>query len=307
TIDRVLVQGYGLAALAANLCSRLTRTPTFMLVCSPVERYYECRREHPLPGLPFKARELWGLRLLARMNARLGRHYVVLSEHLAQVVRGHGTSRPISVVPVYGVDTTVFSPRGEDRSTIRRRKGLPEWGSLLFFSSRVAPEKDTDTLLEALKRLANAGRDVRLLHRSGGYRDFLQLARAKRVADRLIATDAVHPNLELADDYRACDICIQASREEGLGFSVLEALACEVPVIASAVGGLRETIINGETGWTYPPGDSGALADRIEEVLEKPAEARRRAARGRAMVTERYESRVAFDRLAKLLVGSEAT
>lgn len=302
-VDRVLVQGYGLAALAANLCSRLTGTPTFMLVCSPVERYYECRREHPLPSLPFRARRLWGLKLLARINARLGRHYIVLSDHLAHVVRGHGTSRPISVVPVYGVDTTVFSPRGEDKSATRRRKGLPESGSLLFFSSRVAPEKDADTLLEALKRLVNAGRDARLLHRSGGYQDFLTLARAKQVADRVIATDAVHPNVELADDYRACDMCIQASREEGLGFSVLEALACETPVVASAVGGLRETVIDGETGWTYPPGDSGALADRIEEVLENPSEARRRAARGRAMVTERYESKLVLDRLESVLKG----
>src|SRR5262245_41652196 len=53
-IDFILVQGYGLAALATNLASRLTGTPTAMLVCSPVEDYYKCRKSHPYPGKPFR-------------------------------------------------------------------------------------------------------------------------------------------------------------------------------------------------------------------------------------------------------------
>ena len=47
-IDCVMVQGYGLAALAANLCCRINRCPAFMLVCSPAEAYYRCRTVHPV-------------------------------------------------------------------------------------------------------------------------------------------------------------------------------------------------------------------------------------------------------------------
>jgi glycosyltransferase involved in cell wall biosynthesis len=301
--DHVLVQGYGPAALAANLASRVTGVPTTMLVCSPVESYYRCRRDHPEPGKPYRAAELRSLLALARLNARAGRGYVVLSRYLEEVVRGHGGERPVHVVPVYGVDTARFRPPSEPAIEIRRRLGLPPGGPLLFFSSRVTPEKDADTLLDALALLAAGGTQAQLLHRSGGYRELLALARSRGVADRVIATDAVHPDHELPASYQAADLCVQASRDEGLGFSPLEALACGVAVVATAVGGLRETIVDGVTGWTTPPGDAEALARAIADALAHPEEARRRAAAGRAMVEERYERRLVFDRLFEVLAA----
>lgn len=300
--DAVLVQGYGLAALAANLAGRFGGTQTLMLVCSPVEAYYKCRRAHPEEGKPFRRRELWALNLLARINAMLGQRYVVLSHHLAEVVRHHGPGRkPVEVIPIYGVDAKVFSASSESKQALKERLGLPANGSLIFFSSRIAPEKDSETLLKAVRHLLDKGRDLWLLHRSGGYQAFIKDAERYGVAARVIATDAVHPHEELPQDYRACDLCVQASREEGLGFSPLEALACEVPVIAAAVGGLKETIVEGLTGWTYKVGDEMALAERIENVLDNPNEAARRAAAGRKMVCDRYERQIVFKQLEKLL------
>ncbi len=300
-IDRVIAQGYGVAALAANLASRLTSTPTCMLVCSPVERYYACRREHPTPDKPYRARELRALEFLARRNARLGRHYVVLSEHLAEVVRGHGTHRPVSVIPVYGVDVERFRPNANDPAARRRALDLPPEGELIFFGSRIAPEKDGETLLAALRKLLDAGRDVWLLHLSGGFETFQAYAERAGVAHRVIARDAVHPEHELPDFYRVSDLCVQASREEGLGFSPLEALACETPVVAAAVGGLRETIVDGETGWTYPAGDAAALARAIETAQDQREDAKRRARAGRSMVSDRYERQIVFNRLMEAL------
>lgn len=300
-LDAVVVQGYGAAALAANVACRLAGLPVFMLVCSPAERYYLCRRGHAEPGKPFRRRELLALGALARLNARVGAHYLVLSEHLAEVVRGHGGRRPLTVVPVYGVDTEIFSPAREPKALTRKRLGLPVGGSLVFFSSRVAPEKDAVTLLRAFRMLLEEGRDLRLLHRSGGHRAFASEAQRLGVADRVVATDAVHPHRGLADDYRASDLCVQASREEGLGFSPLEALACGVPVVAAAVGGLRETVIAGETGWSYAAGDADDLARSIRAALDDPEEAARRAARGRELVRARYERRAAFARLEEVI------
>ena len=121
------------------------------------------------------------------------------------------------------------------------------------------------------------------------------------MADRVIATDAAQPIVEQPRDYQAADLCVQASREEGLGFSPLEALACETPVVAAAVGGLRETIVDGATGWTYPVGDAAALARAIEQALTQRDEALRRARAGRRVVLERFERRAVFERLMAVL------
>lgn len=302
--DAVLVQGYGLAALAANLVGRLTGVTTTMLVCSPLERYYLARRGWPGRGKPFRRHELALMRLVAAVNAVLGSRYVVLSRHLAGEVRTRAKSRPVDVIPVYGVDTELYSPSPVPRSVLRSRLGLPPDGHLVFFNSRIAPEKDAETLLAATRLLIERGHDVRILHLSGGYREFLAAATAAGIAERVIARDAAHPVRELPDYYRASDLCVQASREEGLGFSPLEALACGTPVVATAVGGLRETIIPGQTGWTYPPGDASALADAIVAALSDPASAARLAAAGRELVRQRFEASSVFESLDRVLAGS---
>lgn len=300
-IDFILVQGYSGAALAANVFRRVLSIPVAMLVCSPVEAYYQCRRLHPGPGKRFRQLELWGLRALARVNATIGCQYIVLSHYLADVIRGHGTRARIDIIPIYGVDTHVFLPAKEAKAVIKARLGLPPTGSLIFFSSRIAPEKDSDTLLAAVRVLLSAGRDIWLLHRGGGHQTFLKDAERFGLSERVIASDAVHPHRQLPQDYQACDLCVQASREEGLGFAPLEALACGVPVIAAAVGGLKETVLDGHTGWTYPVGDPEALAKCIEAVIDNPLEASRRAASGRSLVCASYDREVVFEQMARIV------
>lgn len=296
-VDFVLAQGYGAAALGANLAARIISIPAAMLVCSPVEEYYRCRRTQSGFGKPYRLAERVALTAAARLNHWIGGRYIVLSEYLASVVRSHGAPRDVQVIPVYGVDTSVFRPADVSARDLRTRRGLPDTGALIFSSSRVAPEKDSTTLLRAFRRLREQHRDVYLLHRSGGFRRFLTEAAAEGVADRVIATDAVHPHGELPLDYCSSDVCVQSSHAEGLGYSVLEAMACGVPVVASSVGGLRETVIDGVTGWTCPPRSPDALAERLGHVLDHAAEARRLAVAARAMVQERYERTAVFGRL----------
>ena len=299
--DYILVQGYGLSALAANLTSKMTSIPTAMVIVSPVEAYYRCRKTNPQPGKPYRAWELGLFTMLARLNARLARRYLVPSNHLGDTVRAHGTKAPIDLVPIYGVDLSRFQPRSRAQSALKSERGLPASCKVIFFSSRIAPEKDANAMLTALKILLARGRDLWLLHRSGGYVAFRAEAERIGVAHRLIATDAVHPHRELPMDYQASDICVQASREEGLGFSPIEAMACGIPVVASAVGGLKETVVDGRTGWSFPVGDANALAKCIEEILDNPAEAERRSIEALSMVRQRYDHRAAFDRLEAVI------
>jgi glycosyltransferase involved in cell wall biosynthesis len=296
--DTALVQGYGLAALAANVACRLKRRPCWMLVCSPAAEYYATRRG---TSRGFSGATLAAIHALAWLNGFVGRGYVVLSDHLRSVVSRYAADRQVRVIPVYGVDPKIFAPSAIDRAVLRRDRGLPPKGAIVFNSSRVAPEKDTQTLIEAFSQLVREGRDIYLLHRSGGHREFLQAAETLGVAARVIAADAVDPRRELPLDYIAADLCVQASHEEGLGFSVLEALACGTPVVATAVGGLKETVQDGVTGWTAPPGDAEALADAIRQAIDHPDIARRRTATGAAMVKARFDSGRVFDQLADLL------
>jgi glycosyltransferase involved in cell wall biosynthesis len=300
TCGTVLVQGYGVSAVAANLAARLRGTPCWMLVCSPVAEYYETRRA---AGYPFSRLTLAAIDVLGHLNGRLGQGYIVLSGHLRDVVRRYSRNAPVHIVPVYGIDLERFRPAAATRDQLRTARGLPLDGQVIFNSSRIAPEKDVLTLIEAFALLVREGRDVYLLNRSGGFREFLAQAEAAGVAGRVIATDAVDPRGELPLDYAASDVCVQASRAEGLGFSVLEALACGTPVVASAVGGLTETVRDGVTGWSVPPGDAPGLAAALRDALDRPDEARRRAAAGAAMVREHFGSIAAFDRLVALVAG----
>lgn len=297
--DLALVQGYGLAALAANVSRQFTGKPAVLLVCSPVEAYYRCRIASP-EGRPYRRHEAALLDFFARANAMGSPDYVVLSGHLEDVVRSHGAKK-VHNIPLYGINTQLFVPPQKSKAELRKQLQIPLDGTLIFFSSRIAPEKDSETLLRAVKQLLDRGHNLWLLHRSGGFRQFERDAELFEVGERVIATDAVDPRRQLALDYQACDICVQASREEGLGFSPLEALACGVPVIATAVGGLKETIIDGHTGWTYPVGDDNQLAGRIEEILANPTEAKRRAANGRQLVCDRFDRNLAFENFADLV------
>jgi glycosyltransferase involved in cell wall biosynthesis len=299
--DLCIVQGYGLAALAANSAAKLTGKPAMMFVCSATEEYYRCRAGANDGENPYRGFEDRILQSLAWLNARSRGRYVVLSRHLESVVRSHGTRAEICVVPAYGVDVDVFKPSATPKSVLKAQLGLPTSGTVIFSSSRVAPEKDTTTLLAALAELLQANRDVRLLCLTGRHEQFLGLAKQFNVAERVIVGNAVHPTKMLPTYYQASDLCVQVSRAEGLGFSPLEALACGTPVVATAVGGLRETIVDGVTGWTHGLGNPKDLAAKIAEVMDGPEEAMRRAANGCAMVRRDYERSAVFRALAECI------
>jgi hypothetical protein len=151
-------------------------------------------------------------------------------------------SRRVAIGRYYGVDVDLFRPAtGEERAALRERLELPRDAFLIVLSSRVSHEKDPETVLQAVAFARARGLNAVLLNLGGGYREFQALAAGMGVPDAaewVLGRPAAHPMKELADYYRAADVLVQGSLEEGLGFSPLEALACEVPTVASAVGGL---------------------------------------------------------------------
>jgi D-inositol-3-phosphate glycosyltransferase len=95
-------------------------------------------------------------------------------------------------------------------------------------------------------------------------------ARRLGVADRLRFLEPV-PHAELPDLYRAADVVVVPSASESFGLVALEAAACGTPVVATAVGGLRLTVRDGETGYLVGTRDPAAFAAALSRVLADPS------------------------------------
>ncbi|MGW0435559.1 glycosyltransferase [Micromonospora sp. NPDC003197] len=122
------------------------------------------------------------------------------------------------------------------------------------------------------------------------------LAETYRVADRVCLVGAV-PREEMAQWYRSADVLVAAPWYEPFGLTPLEAMACGVPVVGTAVGGLIDTIVDGLTGDLVPPRDSRALGLALRNLLDDQV---RRLGYGTAAldrIREHYSWRRAADQL----------
>ena len=108
----------------------------------------------------------------------------------------------------------------------------------------------------------------------------------------------------------ACDALVLPSRKEGLGVAALEAMACGRPVLASRVGGLAETVVDGETGLLVAPEDPEALAEAITRLQGDVALRERLGAAGPARVAEGHlpeQMTASYERLYLEVLGDSGT
>ncbi len=110
----------------------------------------------------------------------------------------------------------------------------------------------------------------------------------------------VAKRLSQADCYVQPSIITASGKMEGIPVSLMEALACQVPCIATSISGIPELIQPGKTGYLVPPGDAQALADAMIEVYQQPAAASNLAAAGRSLVLQEFELQANVRQLAAL-------
>ena len=99
------------------------------------------------------------------------------------------------------------------------------------------------------------------------------------------------------------DVFVFPSRFEGLCLAVIEAQAAGVPVVATPVGGIRETVVDGETGLLVPVGDRTGLAEAVGRLLDDPELAARLAAEARRRVRDRYSVERMVEETLRLYSG----
>jgi D-inositol-3-phosphate glycosyltransferase len=192
----------------------------------------------------------------------------------------------VTVVPC-GVDTDVFRPL--DRAGVRKQLGLPAKERIVLFVGRIEPLKGIDVLLRAVShidgrfRVLVIGGDGKDLARRS---ELASLAADLGIAGKVTFLDAV-PHDQLPLYYNAADVCVVPSYYESFGLVAVEAMACGVPVVASRVGGLKETVQDGQTGYLVPWLCPEPFAERLELLLNNEP-LRRSLGREARTAAERY-------------------
>ena len=189
------------------------------------------------------------------------------TDEVFELVRLGGDRTRMSVVPC-GVDAAAFTPDGAvERRRLARR---------LVVVSRLVERKGIGNVIAALAEIP----DTELVVAGGPERTrvaddpearrLLRLAEAHGVAERVELRGQLRRH-ELPPLLRSADAVVCVPWYEPFGIVPLEAMACARPVVASAVGGLVDTVVDGVTGVHVPPRDVGRLAEALRDLLGDPA------------------------------------
>jgi len=225
-------------------------------------------------------------------------------DEVAQLVRLYGADPSRVEIVAPGVDHAFFAP-GQRRQA-RRAIGLPEDGRMLLFVGRIQPLKGLEVAIRALGELAPRCPDAFLVVVGGpsGPSGQAEVDRMHALVATLGLDDRVRfvpPQAHelLSTFYRAADVTVVPSRSESFGLVALEAAACGIPVVASAVGGLTSLVDDGRTGFLVEGRAASDFAAAIAAILQDPVLAadlgRRAAIRARS-----YTWSIAAQRLCAL-------
>jgi alpha-1,6-mannosyltransferase len=212
----------------------------------------------------------WAEPPVRRRWARLFRRFdrvVAPSRHIAERLAYAGV--PDVVVQPLGVDTETFHPGRADPGRVRARLGIAPHVRLLVFAGRPAREKNVDVMLEAVAKLGDAYHLLLIgagaLARPQANATFLDYQKDPREVARLLASS---------------DAFLHANPNEPFGLVALEAMACGLPMVATAAGGVSE-IADESVGQLAPRATAADLADAVEALFERDLGTLGAAARAR--------------------------
>ena len=267
---------------------------------------------------------LWR-RLFLALEWLLGRCTVLfmfVSDEDRRTAIQTGIARPtVETVTLYnGIDLAVFIPRSSCAEAIdhdRRQLGIPQGHRVVGIVGRIVREKGYREFLEMAKELSRRHDDVRFLVVGDNLpsdRDPYGPVLRRRVGEEGLEKRFVFTGFtsEVPKYLRMMDIFVLPSYREGFPRSALEAMATELPVVATNIRGCREAVVHGETGFIVPPKDAKVLTDAVAFLLEHPDKAKQMGRAGRQRAVKLYDQRVvagrfvaAFDRLLKRPVSPE--
>ena len=222
-------------------------------------------------------------RLLRRADA-----FVTLTEDIETELVEFGLGGvPFHRIP-NGVDAALFSPVSPgEQAALRAALGLPTDRVLCAFVGRLTRQKNPDLLLEAWSRCERSQAHLVFVG-DGPLRADLEQRNSRVPSTRRVSFTGAVP--EVASFVRAMDLLVLPSQAEGISNSMLEAMACGLPVVATDVGGARDVLGGeGKAGLVVPAGSSAALAEAITALTDSPALRREIGAAARTVIEDRYD------------------
>jgi glycosyltransferase involved in cell wall biosynthesis len=200
-----------------------------------------------------------------------------------QVWRAKGYTGPMAVIPQFGVDPDLFRPHGQPESGVERGFAIG------CGAARLVEEKGVDVLLRATSSLPGVWR-VYVLGAGPQRQALEQLTHELRIADRVIFDKPI-PSTQMPAYLTGLDVLVLPSRtrphwKEQFGRTLIEAMACGVPVIGSTCGEIPDVI--GDAGLIFPEDDVDALRDALMRVQRDQELRQELAKRGRARVLAHY-------------------
>jgi glycosyltransferase involved in cell wall biosynthesis len=243
---------------------------------------------HPPPGAHPRIRR--------NVTDALGKAAAVVFEAEATRIlyQSYGNSERFIIVP-YGVDVPQIDHyrASFDRAAARRRLGIPSTAKAILCMSTIEPRKAQISLVQAFRQVAEQYSDAFLILVGDTGSPYGEAVRSYVMAAGLERRVLISPVVsDPYEWYASAELLVCPSDVESMPRCVLEAMAFEIPVLATEVFGLPELIKDGKTGYLCPPCDLAALTLALERVLSEPEEKRQGVARnGAALVRTRHDSR----------------
>ncbi len=241
-------------------------------------------------------------RLGRRLLAAWGNRVVAISDPVADHLREtFGVPREEVRVIYNGIDLQRFRERflTHNACTVRGEYGFPEDARVVGVTARLVPDKGHEYLIRAVSGLAAEFPDLRLLIVGDGrYREYLQeLAKSLHLLDRMCFTGNLQ---DVSKPLAAMDLFVlPAVWREGFGLSIVEAMACEKPVVVTNIWALNALIQNGVNGILVEPRNVADLSEGIRRVLRDDDFRQKIGRQGRETAKERFS----LDRMAEELEG----
>jgi glycosyltransferase involved in cell wall biosynthesis len=213
-------------------------------------------------------------RCIARFTIR--RADVIAGDCLAvrdKIIKLAGYPAERIIVFPWGVDLNQFQP-APSRFTLRDRLGW-QTNKIVITTRSLEPIYGVETFMEAARKVIEKVPDARFLMLGGGSLESqVKAFIAQYKLELAIHLEGRVPHDRLLDYLNEADLYVSSSHSDGTSVSLLEAMACQLPVVVTDLPSNREWVTPGVNGWLVPPGDTQALSSAIVEALEKKDKAK---------------------------------